>query len=112
MNLAIRDLNIDALRKELECRKRFMLEKHREIEKTKDENAYLQGVAEDYMTYKNHLLKQKREQLRALKTISEYISETSSNIKQSEHVLQESRMQQREILEDIEKIKSEINELL
>ena len=112
MKLIVKDLNIEALRKELACRKRFMLEKQREIEKTKNENAYLQGVAEDYNTYKNHLLQQKREQLRALQTISNYISETSINIKQSEHVLQESRMQQREILADIEKIKSEINELL
>ena len=61
-------------------------------------------MAKDYNTYKI-VLQQKREQLRALQTISNYISETSSNIKQSEHVLQESRMQQREILADIEKIK-------
>ncbi len=112
MKLIVKDLNIEALRKELECRKSFMLQKQKELSKIKNENAYLLGVAEDYNTYKNHLLQKKQEQLRALKTISDYISKTSHNIEQSEHVLQQSRMQQREILADIEKIKSEINELL
>lgn len=112
MDLAIKDLNIDVLRKELEYRKKFMLEKQKEIHKAKNENAYLLGVAEDYTTYKNHLVKQKRAQLIALKTISEYISESNRNINHSEHLLQESRMEQREILADIEKIKSEINELI
>ena len=112
MELAKRDLNIDVLRKELEYRKKFMLDKQKELERAKFENAYLTGVAEDYNTYKNHLINQKREQLRALKIISEYISESSNTIDTTEHLLQESRMNQKEILADIERIKSEINELL
>ena len=112
MELAMRDLNIDVLRKELEYRKKFMLEKQKELHKAKNENAYLLGVAEDYNTYKNYLINQKREQLKALKLISEYISETSNTMDTTEHLLQESRMNQKEILADIEKIKSEINELI
>ena len=89
-----------------------MLEKQRQIERTKLENAYLEGIAEDYNTYKNALLKQKQQQVNALKTISEYISESNRNINQSEHLLQQSRNEQREILSEIKKIKLEIQELL
>lgn len=112
MKLAIRDLNIESLRQELQCKQKFMLDKQKELERTKNENAYLIGVAEDYTTYKNHLINQKREQLRALLAISNYISETSRNIDMSEHLLHQSRMEQSEILADIERIKAEINELL
>ena len=112
MELAKRDMKLDILKQVLEERNRFLMDKNKAIQQSSKENTYLVEVADDYARYYKSIKKEKREQQRALVLLSNYISETSKTIDQTNDSLEQSKIQQQKILAHIERLRKEIDAII
>ena len=112
MELAKRDMKLDILKQVLEERNRFLMDKNKAIQQSSKENTYLVEVADDYARYYKSIKKEKIEQQRALELLSNYISETSKTIDQTNDSLEQSKIQQQKIVAHIERLRKEIDAII
>jgi hypothetical protein len=112
MELAKRDIMINVLKDEITCRKKVLINKVKEIHNVQTENEFLGEVASDYSRYRDYLIKEKQKQYEALQLILNYINNITKDIQTSQHILSESKYQQKMILGEIEMVKREIDELI
>ena len=112
MDLAIRDHMIYQMKAELENRKKMLCMKIRELKETVRENGLLNQVLADYNKYNQHIIKKKQEQIDFLYILHEYIDKISLDIHTTSNILKESKMEQREILKEINTLRHEIDDLI
>lgn len=112
MELAKRDSKIAQLKQELENRRRYLLDKAKEVQEVSRENVFLVDVAKDYMSVLGPMRREKEAQIKALEELSSYISQVTSDINESEHLLDQSRQQQTELRREIESIQGQLREML
>jgi len=112
MDLAIRDHVIFQMKSELENRKRILCEKRKQLKHITNENSMLSEVLADYDKYNKHIVKQKQDQMIFLHMLHEYIANITTDMNITGSQLNESRMEQREILSEISNLKSELDMLI
>ena len=112
MELAKRDAKIELLKQELEERRSFLMNKAKEVHDVSKENVFLVDVAQDYMSILGPMKREKEAQLKALKELSSYISKVTSDINESEQILQQSKHQQTELRREIETIQAQLREMV
>jgi chromosome segregation ATPase len=112
MELAKRDSNIAQLKQELEYRRRYLLDKAKEVHEVSRENLFLVDVAKDYMSVLGPMRREKEAQIKALEELTSYISQVTSDINESEHLLDQSRQQQTELRREIESIQGQLREMI
>ena len=112
MEIAKRDSKIALLKKELEDRRRYLVDKAKEVQEVSKENVFLVDVARDYMSILGPMRKKKEAQIKALEELSSYISQVTSDINESEHLLDKSRQQQDVLRREIESIQGQLREMV
>ena len=112
MELAKRDSKIAQLKQELENKRRYLLDKAKEVQGVSRENVFLVDVAKDYMSVLGPMRREKEAQIKALEELSSYISQVTSDINESEHLLDQSRQQQTELRREIESIQGQLREMI
>lgn len=109
MDLAERDRKIFQMKAELENRKKILDNKRKELKQTSRENELLIQVLADYNNHNHDIVNQKREKIDLLKSLHEYIGNVSHN--KNAVLLKESKMDQREILKEINHLKHTLDEI-
>ena len=112
MDLAKRDQKIELLRNLLDDRKHFLKERNQQLQDSSKDNEFLVEVAEDYARFYSTIKQQKQEQIAALMELSRYISKVTSDINESDQLLQQSRVQQKEIQEKIVALRKELEGII
>lgn len=112
MELAKRDSKIAQLKQELENKRRYLLDKAKEVQGVSRENVFLVDVAKDYMSVLGPMRREKESQIKALEELSSYISQVTSDINESEYLLDQSRQQQTELRREIESIQGQLREMI
>ena len=112
METAKRDQKLDALRKELDLRRDLMLSKARELENAQKDNKYLAGIADDYARYYQGVKEDRIRQKETLQALSSYISNYSQGLEETDALLAESRTQQQEIMDEISRLRREIDSMI
>tara|TARA_A100001011_G_scaffold328686_1_gene353543 strand:- start:7081 stop:7425 length:345 start_codon:yes stop_codon:yes gene_type:complete len=112
MDLAKRDQKIELLRNLLDDRKQFLKERNTQLQDSSKDNEFLVEVAEDYARFYLTIKQQKQAQIAALMELSKYISKVTSDINESDQLLQQSRAQQKEIQEKIVALRKELEEII
>jgi len=112
MEIACRDNRIIKLRSELLVRQAGLKERFTQLREVRRKNQYLDGVIADYEKYYAYIRKQKEDQLIALETISDYISNIAMTTEMTEQALQASRVQQDALLRKAESIKQELADIV
>jgi len=97
------------LNNEILEKKRFLLEKREELEKQIKTNEFLESVKEDYRKFYNIILQQKREQYVALILLNKYIGNIRKSGELSKNNMEDAKIEQEKILEELNKIKSTID---
>jgi len=111
-NLATRDLKLIQITEEIQNKKKLILNKKKELEKKKSVNTYLEIVSNDYNNYYNYILKQKQNEFKAMNLLNEYISDLVNTDKLVDNQLRLAKHDQKEILNEIDKIQGELNNLI
>ena len=110
--LAQRDLKLIQIYEEIKNKKDLILKKKKELSKKKNVNTYLEIVNNDYENYYNYILEQKKKELEAMNILNEYIDDLAHTDKLVNTQLKTAKRDQREILNEIHKIKGELDKLI
>lgn len=111
-DIAETDKNIYNMKCILEKKKLLLLERNREIKELAKQNGFLNNVLFDYEKIKSRILEEKRKQQSAIKIISKHISQISKNMNQEDYHIGQLQDDQSVLLEELEKIKMEMNEVM
>ena len=111
-DIAQNDTNIYNMKCVLEKKKQLLLYKNREVKELAKHNAFLNNVLSDYEKIKSHILEEKQKQQDAIKIISKHISQLSKNMNKGDYHISELQDDQSVLLEELEKIKMEMNEVM
>jgi len=112
MDLATRDHKIFQMKAEIENRKKMLCAKRRELIKNTKENTFLKDVADDYNKYNNHIISQREKQIAFFQLLNQYIDDITGEMHITDGKLRESRIEQREIMKEIETLKNEVDDLV
>ena len=108
MSLAKRDKAIQAMITEVENKRQFLLNKYKELHNDAAENELLKDVLEDYLIYYNDIKNEKGKQYNALMKTLEHVDTITAS---EEHTRNNIKFDQREILNEMKKIKREMQVL-
>ena len=111
-NIAKNDTNIYNMKCILEKKKQLLLHKNSEVKELSKQNAFLNNVLSEYEKIKLHILEEKRKQQDAIKIISKHISQLSKNMNKEDYYMKHLQNDQSVLLEELEKIKREMNEVM
>jgi hypothetical protein len=111
-DIAKNDTNIYNMKCILEKKKQLLLHKNREVKELAKQNSFLNNVLSDYEKIKLRILEEKRKQQDAIKIISKHISQLSKNMNKEDYHMKHLQDDQSVLLEELEKIKMEMNEVM
>lgn len=111
MNCAKRDIMINDINSEIALKKNELLKKRNYLKNLSTENEFLEDVVSDYNNHCNYIIKQKHEQSDALATLSDYLDNISENVDTTDNILNETKYDQKLLLNQINIIKKEIKNL-
>ena len=112
LTLAERDKYLYQIEDQIASKRKLLLSKQKYLEKTVKENAFLEGVRNDYQKYRDYIVKEKQDQLRAMDLLSQYTQDLVTSAQSTEANIMESKRDQSEILREMTKIKRELNEII
>jgi hypothetical protein len=112
LSLAKRDLQILQLEKEIKNRKQLLVNKKKELDENQKINHYLEGVKKEYNKYYEFTIKEKQEQYDALMLLKQYLDDLISSDSLLKDELRSAKHEQSSIIKEINKIKSELDDLL
>jgi|TARA_A100001015_G_scaffold250597_1_gene289094 translation initiation factor 2B subunit (eIF-2B alpha/beta/delta family) len=112
MEIAIHDKILDDLQNELENKKNMLKNKYENLNTVKESNEFLSDVLEDYDKYYKFILEQKQQQEVTMKNIIYHIDKIIKEENLSNESLLEAKKEQNTILNEIDKVKNEIDEII
>ena len=111
LTLAERDLYLVHIDTLMDEKRKMLLEKQKTLQHTAKENEYLEMVRNDYRKYYNHIVKQKEDQINAMNYLKQYIDEIMVNGKLTDTDLENAKMEQDELIQEMADIKSKMDEI-
>ena len=111
LTVADRDLKLIQINEEIQNKKNLILKKTKEVDKKKTLNTYLEKVSKDYEKYNNRVLEEKKNELKAMTLLNEYISDLVNKNELIENQLRSAKHDRKEIFNEINKIKDELDNI-
>ena len=112
LTLAERDLYLVHIDTLMDEKRKMLLEKQKTLQQTAKENEYLEMVRNDYRKYYNHIVKQKEDQINAMNYLKEYIDEIMVSGKLTDMDLENAKMEQDELIQEMDNIKGKLDEII
>jgi hypothetical protein len=112
MDLGIRDKYLTQIEGQIEAKRNLLLQKRKVLKRTVKENQFLDGVKQDYEKYHDFIVNQKQSQIKAMGLLNQYIGDIVVSGKLTEQDIKNSKVEQKEILGQIDKIKKELDEIM
>ena len=112
LTLAERDLYLVHIDTLMDEKRKMLLEKQKTLQQTAKENEYLEMVRNDYRKYYNHIVKQKEDQINAMNYLNQYIDDIIVNGKLTDVDLENAKMEQDELIQEMGNIKSKLDEII
>jgi hypothetical protein len=112
LTLVERDLYLVHIDTLMDEKRKMLLEKQKTLQQTSKENEYLEMVRNDYRKYYNHIVKQKEDQINAMNYLNKYIDEIIVNGKLTDVDLENAKMEQDELIQEMGNIKGKLDEII
>lgn len=112
LTLAERDLYLVHIDTLMDEKRKMLLEKQKTLQQTAKENEYLEMVRNDYRKYYNHIVKQKEDQINAMNYLKQYIDEIIVDGKLTDVDLENAKMDQDELIQEMGNIKGKLDEII
>lgn len=112
LDLAERDRYMIQIEEQIENSKKMLLDKKKTLHKIAKENQYLEMIQNDYSKYYQYIMQQKRDQIRAIDYLKEYIDMIIVEGNLTDQDLMDARRQREELLVETGKIKQSLDELI
>jgi hypothetical protein len=112
ISLADRDNYLTQIEQQIQSKRNLLLEKRKTLEGSIIQNRFLEGVRNDYQKYHNYIIKQNQEQMRAMNILNQYLGDIMVSGKLTEKDIHNTRREQSEILGEMDKLKSDLDEII
>jgi hypothetical protein len=112
LSLAVRDKYLQQIEQQIAAKRKMLIDKRNYLERTLKENAFLEGVKKDYQKYRDYVVKEKQDQLRAMNVLKQYTEDLVTSTNLTEANIKETKRDQKDILREMEKIKMELEEIV
>jgi hypothetical protein len=109
--LSERDDKINILNNVIDNRHKLLRDIYKNISTSTNENKYLKGIVNGYISYYENVKKQKESQIEHLNKLLSYITSIINNKKTNNILLSQARQDKNDIIREIKKIKREISHL-
>ncbi len=112
ITIAERDLSLVQIQEEIKRKKMLLIQKKKNLEKKRNINNFLSEVESDYNRYYSHILKEKQSQHNALLLLKEYMDDLIVTDNLVDEQLKMAKYEQKDIMNEIEKVKRELDEIV
>jgi hypothetical protein len=111
-NIGDRDLRLKQIRQEIINKKRVLERNMLILKKDLGENVQLSNVLNDYKEYNRELSEKKRQQVLYFEMMNKYLDDIKRDNSLTEEAILRANNEQQYILEEMNKVKMELEELL
>lgn len=110
--LSERDKYLTQVENQIQAKKDLITSKRLELDKNIEQNHFLENVREDYNKYYSYIIKQKEDQIKAMKILEDYIKNVIITNKLTDEDLENARLEQKQILNELDSLKYELDRLV
>jgi hypothetical protein len=96
----------------IELKRKMLYNKQHKLKTIIKQNAFLEEVKNDYITYYDYISKQKHDQIKALDLLNVYISDLTNSGNLSKHNIEDAKFEQKKILKEVKLIQNGLNSLI
>ncbi len=107
-----RDNQFIQLQDLIDAKKKLLLDKQKKLRFISKQNRFLEAVKNDYTKYHSYISQQKRDQIKALQVLDEYIKDLTLSGKLTKHNIEDAKEEQNKILREVKSIKESLDELV
>jgi hypothetical protein len=96
----------------IEAKRKMLLNKQKRMQNIVKQNTFLENVKNDYIKYNEYIVKQKQDQMTALKLLNDYIYDLSTSGELSKHNIHDAKMEQNKIVKELKTIKRGLDKIM
>tara|TARA_B110000438_G_scaffold289892_1_gene324973 strand:+ start:177 stop:551 length:375 start_codon:yes stop_codon:yes gene_type:complete len=110
--LAHRDLILNQIDKEIKNQHSFIFNQLRDIEKKREKNQYLNNIYDDYVKFKEYIVKEKSEQKLLLQNLLSYLEKSKTEEFYASRLLDQLDKEEKNVFNKLNQVKKDLSELL
>jgi hypothetical protein len=96
----------------IDAKRKLLVDKQKKLRFISKQNHFLEAVKNDYQKYHTYISQQKRDQIRALQMLDEYINDLTVSGKLTKHNIEDAKQEQHKILKELKYIKGSLDDLV
>jgi len=96
----------------IEAKNNMLADKQKKIRFIMEQNRFLDVVKNDYENFCGYILQQKRDQIKALEALDEYIKQLTLSGKLTKHNIEDAKEEQSKMLRELNSIKESLDSII
>jgi hypothetical protein len=96
----------------IEAKRRLLLNKQKKMRFVSKQNCFLDEVRKDYNKYYEFIASQKRQQIKALEMLNNYVNDLTVSGNLSKHNIEDAKHEQKIILREMKTIQNSLDEII
>lgn len=96
----------------IDAKRNFLINKQKKLTFITKQNKFLEEVKDDYQKYYGYIVQQKRDQIRALEVLDQYIKDLTFSGKLTKNNIEDAKEEQRKILREVNSIKGSLDSII
>jgi hypothetical protein len=96
----------------IEAKRNMLINKQKKLRFITKQNKFLDAVKNDYEKFYGYISQQKRDQIRALEVLDEYIKDLTISGKLTKHNIEDAKEEQSKILKEVNSIKESLDSII
>jgi hypothetical protein len=96
----------------IDAKKKMLIDKQKKLRFISKQNIFLEAIKNDYAKYYDYIAQQKRDQIRALKVLDEYIKDLTLSGKLTKYNIEDAKEEQFKILNEVKSIKENLDSII
>ena len=110
--IANRDLILNEIEKEIKNQRSNIFNQLKDIEEKRQKNQYLNEIYQDYVKFKEHIVKEKSEQKLLLQKLLSYLEKSKTEEFYASRLIQQLDIEEKNVHDKLNHVKKELSELL
>ena len=96
----------------IEAKRQLLIDKQKKLRFISKQNKFLDAVKNDYEKYYTYIAQQKKDQIRALEVLDEYIKDLTLSGNLTKHNIEDAKEEQSKILKEVGSIKKHLDSII
>lgn len=106
------DERFTQLQELIDAKRNLLINKQKKLRFISKQNRFLDAVRNDYEKFYGYITQQKRDQIKALEVLDEYIKDLTLSGKLTKHNIEDAKEEQRKILREVNSIKETLDSVI